>query len=55
MKRIVSLVVFPALFGLLVLRLPPSIAKEKPSDEGFTPIFDGKTLTGWKVMRQNGS
>jgi hypothetical protein len=26
----------------------------KPSDAGFTPIFDGKTLTGWHISAQTG-
>jgi len=26
----------------------------KPADTGFTPIFDGKTLTGWHVSAQTG-
>lgn len=27
---------------------------DKPSDEGFTPIFDGKSLDGWKVSAKTG-
>src|SRR3954470_17948079 len=29
-------------------------AADKPSDEGFTPIFNGKDLTGWKVSAKTG-
>ncbi|MEY4483797.1 MAG: hypothetical protein RL693_1249 [Verrucomicrobiota bacterium] len=31
-----------------------SHAQDKPSDEGFTSIFDGKTLTGWHVSAKSG-
>jgi hypothetical protein len=27
---------------------------EKPADKGFTPLFDGKTLTGWHVSGKTG-
>ena len=29
-------------------------ADEKPRDEGFTTIFDGKTLDGWHVSSKTG-
>lgn len=31
-----------------------SHAEDKPGNEGFTPIFDGKTLTGWHVSAKSG-
>lgn len=31
-----------------------SPAEDKPSNEGFTPIFDGKTLAGWHVSAKSG-
>lgn len=52
MVRTVVLFVVPILVGLLLA--PSSRADEKPSDEGFTPIFDGKTLTGWKISAKTG-
>ena len=36
------------LAGLIISTLAPAIAAEKPSADGFTPLFDGKTLNGWK-------
>ena len=37
-------------FAIIAALLPVSFAADnKPSDEGFTPIFDGKTLKGWHV------
>jgi hypothetical protein len=36
------------LAGLICCTLAPAIAAEKPSTDGFTPLFDGKTLDGWK-------
>jgi hypothetical protein len=36
------------LAGLICCTLAPAIAAEKPSTDGFTPLFDGKTLNGWK-------
>jgi hypothetical protein len=50
MNRLPLLLV-PLLVGLLAL---PSAGDEKPSDDGFTPIFNGKDLTGWKVSAKTG-
>jgi hypothetical protein len=50
--RYLAILALPALLGLLVV--PPSAADEKPSDDGFTPIFNGKDLTGWKVSAKTG-
>jgi hypothetical protein len=36
------------LAGLILSTLAPAIAAEKLSTDGFTPLFDGKTLNGWK-------
>lgn len=36
------------LAGLIFSTLAPAIAAEKPSADGFTALFDGKTLNGWK-------
>jgi hypothetical protein len=36
------------LAGLICCTIAPAIAAEKPSTDGFTPLFDGKTLNGWK-------
>jgi hypothetical protein len=41
----------PLLAGLLAV---PSAGDEKPSDDGFVPIFNGKDLTGWKVSAKTG-
>src|SRR5262245_27989289 len=32
---------------LLLLGAPPAAAEEKPSKEMWTPLFNGKDLTGW--------
>jgi hypothetical protein len=45
------------LFPLITaLALPATLfaADEKPSDEGFTPIFDGQSLKGWHVSAKSG-
>jgi hypothetical protein len=49
--RYLPLLLVPLLATLLVL---PAPADDKPSDEGFTPIFNGKDLTGWKVSAKTG-
>ena len=51
--RYLSLLV-PPLAALLVLLPGPAPADDKPSDEGFSPIFNGKDLTGWKVSAKTG-
>jgi hypothetical protein len=33
----------------LTLALVASMGKQSPGEEGWTPLFDGKTLDGWKV------
>ena len=39
----------------LVLLASAGFAADAPADEpGFTPLFDGKTLTGWKLMGGHG-
>jgi hypothetical protein len=53
MSRVAVYLLVLSLLGLL-MQSPPTAADEKPSDEGFTPIFDGKTLTGWKVSAKTG-
>jgi hypothetical protein len=36
---------------LLLLPAPPALADDKPGPpEGFTPLFDGKGLDGWKMV-----
>src|SRR5688500_7606139 len=32
----------------LVLSFSPRVAPAQAGDEGFVPLFDGKTLAGWK-------
>jgi Domain of Unknown Function (DUF1080) len=54
MFRIAPLVLVPVLAAGLLLQPLGTAAEDKPSDEGFTPIFDGKTLTGWKVSAKTG-
>jgi Domain of Unknown Function (DUF1080) len=36
------------LAALVSCTLAPAYAAEKPATDGFTPLFDGKTLQGWK-------
>ena len=49
MSRIAIGTAITLLLGLFAMQVPMTVAEDKPSDEGFTPIFDGKTLEGWKV------
>ena len=42
------------LVGLLGLAAVPAPADDKPTDDGFTPIFNGKDLTGWKISAKTG-
>ncbi len=32
----------------------PALAADKPSDEGFTPIFNGTSIEGWHVSAKSG-
>lgn len=47
-----SAAVFTVVCALLTIL--PAQGDEKPSDEGFTPIFDGKSFDGWKVSAKTG-
>ena len=38
----------------LVAPAPLLVADDKPKDDGFVSIFDGKTLAGWKVSAKTG-
>src|SRR6266436_2071060 len=38
----------------LSLSLHPALAADKASDEGFIPLFNGKTLEGWHVSAKSG-
>ncbi|HEX3149463.1 MAG TPA: DUF1080 domain-containing protein [Gemmataceae bacterium] len=40
--------------GFLMFAPNPTWADDKPTDDGFTPIFNGKDLTGWKVSAKTG-
>jgi hypothetical protein len=42
-----------ALAALLVLL--PAAARAADRDDGFTPLFNGKDLSGWKFRQKNGS
>ena len=44
----------PLLCALSLLAFAARAAGEKPSDEGFTPIFDGQSLKGWHVSTKSG-
>ena len=40
----------------LFLLVPPALADDKPGPpEGFTPLFDGKSLDGWKTVNTEGN
>jgi hypothetical protein len=41
-----------ALLATLTLSFTFAVADDKKEDEGFTPIFNGKDLTGWKIVLQ---
>jgi hypothetical protein len=45
------LLAIPFLLGLIAL---PSAGDDKPSDDGFVSIFNGKDLTGWKIDAKTG-
>jgi hypothetical protein len=46
---------FPAASLLVVaFMLPVAPAREKKKDDGYTPIFDGKSLDGWHVSAKSG-
>jgi hypothetical protein len=42
-----------ALAGLLVIALPLPAAEEKGPPDGFTALFNGKDLKGWKIHEGN--
>jgi Domain of Unknown Function (DUF1080) len=48
------LLVAPALLLLILLPAPRSVGDDKPSDESFVSIFNGKDLTGWTVSAKTG-
>jgi hypothetical protein len=50
MYRVLFPLAIIAIVGLLAL----PAAAEKPSDDGFVSIFNGKDLTGWKVSAKTG-
>jgi hypothetical protein len=55
MSHRLFLAAVPVCLGLLALVPGPrSAADEKPSDEGFVPLFNGKDLTGWTVSAKTG-
>ncbi|WP_020470096.1 3-keto-disaccharide hydrolase [Zavarzinella formosa] len=55
MRSLASLMFLGGLFSLALLCRPGAgLAEDKPSTEGFVSIFDGKTLTGWKVSAKTG-
>ena len=43
----------PLLCALLILIAGPSVLIAEDSEEGFTPIFDGKTFDGWQKSIDN--
>jgi len=40
--------------ALFCLNLSAGLAEETKADDGFKPLFDGKTLEGWKNLYQHG-
>jgi len=44
MRRLFSIVFLVALAALM----GPALAQDKPVEEGFAPLFNGKDLTGWQ-------
>lgn len=55
MRILSAFIMCLALVAVLVgLQPHTSTADEKTSNEGFTSIFDGKTLAGWKVSAKTG-
>jgi hypothetical protein len=43
------------LLGLLILALPGLAQDKDKAPAGFTPLFDGKTLEGWKFVNCEGN
>ena len=55
MRFLSSLMLVAGLAGVSLFSLSSSgTADEKPSNEGFVSIFDGKSLDGWKVSAKTG-
>jgi Domain of Unknown Function (DUF1080) len=53
--RVAASIAVVAISYLFVISGRTSLtAEEKPSDAGFTTIFDGKSLAGWKVSAKTG-
>jgi hypothetical protein len=50
MYRVLFPLAIIAIVGLLAL----PVAAEKPDDDGFVSVFNGKDLTGWKVSAKTG-
>ena len=46
--------VFCTLFALPLLLVFPRLEARADKDEGFTPLFDGKSLKGWTVSAKSG-
>lgn len=45
---------FLAALAVFTLAAAPAFADEKPSNEGFTTIFDGTSLKGWHISTKSG-
>jgi len=54
MRRTLPLLILPAVVFLTAPAAAELPKPEKFDDTGFVPIFDGKTLDGWKVSAKTG-
>ena len=54
MKRLHQLLIAGLVFGLVVPAMGGFDAALQKAEEGFTPLFNGKDLTGWVYGRRNG-
>src|SRR5262245_15274712 len=50
MSRLIALT---AVFLVVSIAFPVAADEKKPAEDGFTTIFDGKSLDGWKKSGEN--
>ena len=54
MNRIIAALGTVACLAVSITTFLPAHADDKPSDDGFVAVFDGKTMNGWKVSAKTG-
>jgi hypothetical protein len=53
LSRLLTAAVIGVVAWVISDPLARSVAGDKPSDNGFKPIFNGKDLTGWKYYKED--